>query len=383
MDDFEIQSIFGYTHFMPAAPVAPAPATSPDPRPLVDRMLDDVGGTFTVGLAYVGQKLGLFARLADVGPVTSVALAAGAGLDERYVREWLNGMVAASYVEHDPAAATYWLTGEQRAALVDEGARTFAAGMWALAVPSLALAPRLIELFREGGGIPFGELSPEIPEAIDRQHRPWFDHMLVQEWLPGAPGLVAALQHGVSVLDVGCGRGRSTLALARAYPQSTFVGIDPHPPSIEAARDVAGTAGLGNARFATCAVEALAAAQGTGDVPPGPFDVIIAIDCVHDMVDPVGGLRAIGELLSPGGAVFWAEPTGSRNPLQNRNPAGKLRATLSPFHCLTVSLAAGGAGLGTIIGEEGARELAAAARFGSFTKLAVQNKMQQFFLLRR
>ena len=364
--------------------MAASPASKgPDTRTLVERVLDDVGGAFTVGLAYVGQKLGLVAALAARGPVTSAALAAGAGLDERYVREWLNGMVAASYIEHDPAAGTYWMTDEQRAALVDEGARTYVAGTFGLAVPSLAMAPRLIDMFREGGGIPFAELSPEIPEAIDRMHRPWFDHMLVQEWLPVAPGLVAALAHGVSVLDVGCGRGRSTLALARAFPQSTVVGIDPHPPSIEAARDAASAAGLRNARFATCAVEEVARTQEDGEVPPCQFDVILAIDCVHDMVDPVGGLRAMSELLSPGGAVFWVEPTGSRNPLENRNPAGKMRATLSPFHCLTVSLAAGGAGLGTIIGEEGARELAQAARFGSFTKLPYENPMQQLFLLRR
>ena len=362
---------------------APPSSKPPDTRTLVERVADDIGGAFTIGLAYVGQRLGLFATLAARGPVTSAELAAGAGLDERYVREWLNGMVAACYVEHDPAALTYWLTDEQRAVLADEGARTFGAGAFGMVVPSLALAPRLIEAFRVGGGIPFADLPPEIPEAMDRMHRPWFDHMLVQEWLPGAPGLVAALHHGISVLDVGCGRGRSTLALARAFPRSTMLGIDPHGPSIEAAHEGARAGGVGNARFTTCEVEALAAAQQAGAAPPGPFDLIVAIDCIHDMVDPVGALRAIRDLLAPGGAVFWSEPTGSRNPLENRNPSGKLRANLSPFHCLTVSLAAGGAGLGTIIGEEGARELAAAARFGSFTKLAVENKMQQFFLLRR
>jgi len=373
--------------------MAATPASKPaDTRTLVERVADDVGGAFTVGLAYIGQRLGLFEALAAHGPTTSAALAASAGslagagsrgLNERYVREWLNGMVAARYAEHDPATATYWLTDEQRSVLVDERARTFGAGAFGMVVPSLALAPRLIDAFRDGGGIPFAELPPEIPEALDRMHRPWFDHMLVQEWLPAAPGLVAALHHGIAVLDVGCGRGRSTLAMARAFPQSTMLGIDPHQPSVEAAHDAAREAGLGNARFATCAIEALAAGQGPGDAPPGPFDLIVAIDCVHDMVDPVGGLRAMRELLAPGGAVFWSEPTGSRNPLENRNPSGKLRANLSPFHCLTVSLAAGGAGLGTIIGEDGARELATAARFGSFTRLPHENPTQQFFLLRR
>ena len=364
---------------MAAPPTRNPPAT----RTLAERVLDDVGGAFTVGLAYIGQRLGLFGTLAKLGPTTSVTLARAAALDERYVREWLNGLVAACYLEHAPAAATNWLNDAQRSVLVAESARTFAAGAFGMAAPSLTLVPRLIDAFRDGGGIPFADLPPEIPEAMDRMHRPWFDHMLVQEWLPAAPGLVPALHHGIAVLDVGCGRGRSTLALGRAFPQSTFVGIDPHPPSVEAADEAARAAGRGNTRFATCAVEALAGAQGAGDAPPGPFDLILAIDCVHDMVDPVGGLRAMRELLSPGGALFWSEPTGSRNPLENRNRAGKVRATLSTFHCLTVSLAAGGAGLGTLIGEEGARELAVAARFPSFTKLTVNNQMQQFFLLRK
>src|SRR3569623_436474 len=360
--------------------MAATPASKPaDTRTLVERVADDVGGAFTVALAAHGPT----SSAALTTSAGSLAGAGSRGLNERYVREWLNGMVAARYAEHDPATATYWLTDEQRSVLVDARARTFGAGAFGMVIPSLALAPRLLDAFRDGGGIPFAELPPEIPEALDRMHRPWFDHMLVQEWLPAAPGLVAALHHGIAVLDVGCGRGRSTLAMARAFPQSTMLGIDPHQPSIEAAHDAAREAGLGNARVATCAIEARAAGQGPGDAPPGPFDLIVAIDCVHDMVDPVGGLRAMGELLAPGGAVFWSAPTGSRNPLENRNPSGKLRANLSPFHCLTVARGGRGAGLGTIIGEDGARELATAARFGSFTRLPHENPTQQIFLLRR
>jgi 2-polyprenyl-3-methyl-5-hydroxy-6-metoxy-1,4-benzoquinol methylase len=341
-------------------------------KSIAERVADDVGGAFTVGLAYIGDKLGLFAALAALGPASSGALAGQTGLDERYVREWCNAMVASRYIEHDPESRAYFMTPQQTAALVDEGGPTFVGGAFQFALPSLLLAPRLIEHFKRGGGIPFADLPAEIPPAIDRMHRPWFDHLLVQEWLPGVPGLVEALSRGIAVLDVGCGVGRSTVALGRAYPRSSILGIDVHGPSIDQARSLAREAGLPNVRFSVRPME---------ETKTGPFDLIVAIDCVHDMADPVGSLRAMGRVLSDRGRIFWSEPTGSAEPMENRHPQGKLRANLSPFHCLTVSLAAAGAGLGTIIGEAGARELAAQAGFTSFEKATIESSTQQFFLL--
>jgi len=332
----------------------------------------DLGGAFTVGLAYLGDRLGLFAALATHGATTSAALAARAGLDERYVREWLNAMVAARYLEHQPERGVYLMTAEQAAVLADEGGRLFAAGAFTFAMESLMLAPRLAGAFREGGGISFDELPPAIPAAIDRMHRPWFEHLLVQEWLAGVPGLPQRLTRGARVLDVGCGLGRSTVAMARAFPASAFLGVDPHAPSIQRAHAHAAEASLRNASFAASPVDALEA---------DAFDLIVAIDTVHDMVDPVGALRAMRRLLAREGQLFWSEPTGSCQPLENRNPQGRLRASLSPFHCLTVSMAAGGAALGTIIGEAGVRDLAAAAGFGQFEKLPIASPAQQFFLL--
>ena len=341
-------------------------------RPLAERVVDDLGAAFTVGLAYLGDKLGLFAALAAGGPSTSADLAARLALDERYVREWLNAMVAARYVEHQPDGTTYAMTPEQAAVLAVEGDRQFAAGAFTFAVESLMLAPRLAGPFRHGGGIPFDELPAAIPVAIDRMHRPWFEHLLVQEWIAGVPGLPQRLTHGARVLDVGCGLGRSTLALARAFPASTFLGLDPHAPSIQRAHEHAAQAGLRNASFVAAPVEAL-----EGDA----FDLIVAVDCVHDMADPVGALRAMRELLALGGQLFWSEPAGSREPLENRNPYGRMRASLSPFHCLTVSMATGGAALGTIIGEAGARDLARQAGFSRFDKVPIPSPAQQFFLL--
>jgi 2-polyprenyl-3-methyl-5-hydroxy-6-metoxy-1,4-benzoquinol methylase len=346
--------------------------TDEGPRTLAERVVQDLGGAFAIGLARLGDQLGLFKALAAHGPVTSEELARWTGLHERYVREWLNAMVASRYLEHHPGRATYAMTAEQAAVLADEGGRIFAAGGFTFALESLALAPRLATAFRHGGGIAFDELPSAIPAAIDRMHRPWFEHLLVQEWLAGVPGLTERLARGARVLDVGCGLGRSTVAMARAFPASTFLGIDPHAPSIQHAHESASEAHLVNVSFAATPVDALDADE---------FDLIVAIDCVHDMVDPVGALRAMRQLLSLGGALFWSEPTGSREPLENRNPQARLRASLSPFHCLTVSMAADGAALGTIIGEAGARELAAQAGFPRFEKLPIPSPAQQFFLL--
>ncbi len=348
-------------------------APSPD-KSLAERVADDLGGAFAVGLAYLGDKLGLFVALAAGGPVTSDELAQRTGLHERYVREWLKAMVASRYLEHQPEPDTYVMTDEQRAVLADEGGRAFMAGAFQFALESLLLAPRLASAFQHGGGISFGELPPAIPAAIDRMHRPWFQHLLVQEWIPGVPGLVDRLTAGIRVLDVGCGLGRSTVAMARAFPNSRFVGLDPHAPSIHEARALAAEAGAANATFVPASVEAL-------DVDADRFELIVAIDCVHDMADPAVALRAMRALLAGGGQVFWSEPTGSREPAENRDPQGRLRASLSPFHCLTVSMAAGGAALGTIIGEAGARELAAQAGFARFDRLAIPHPAQQFFRL--
>lgn len=191
-------------------------SVAPLEKTLAERVADDLGGAFTVGLAYLGDKLGLFAALAAGGPVTSDELAQRIGLNPRYVREWLNAMVAARYLEH--VDGTYVMTAEQRAVLADEGGRTFMAGAFPFALESLLLAPRLAAAFQQGGGISFGELPAAIPAAINRMHRPWFQHLLVQEWLAGVPGLVERLGRGIRVLDVGCGLGRSTIAMARAFP---------------------------------------------------------------------------------------------------------------------------------------------------------------------
>src|SRR5262249_22814251 len=156
---------------------------------------------------------------------------------------------------------------------------------------------------------------------------------------------LARLEKGATVADVGCGHGQSTVTLARAFPNSEIVGIDYHEPSIERARELAAEQGVDNVRFIAVAADKI----------PGDrhYDLICSFDCIHDMVDPVATLKAIREALAPDGVYLWSEPNASDKAHENRNPVGKTFHAISPLHCMTVSLAYNGAGLGTVIGEAG------------------------------
>ena len=349
---------------------------SDERKRIVGQVVADVGGAFAAGLGYIGDQLGLFKLLAGTGPATSGSLSEAAGLDERYTREWLKAMVSSGYVEYHSLDDRYSMTPEQQAVLAEEDSAVFAAGAFEFALPSLLMTPRLLECFRHGGGIPYSELSGEIVESIDRMHRPWFDHLLTAEWLPSVPRLEDRLRSGIAALDVGCGFGRASVAIGRTYPASRVVGIDPHAESIVRAANLAEEAQLSNVEFRETTLENVGASER--------FDLVLAIDCIHDMADPVGALRQIGRLVDEeNGLLFWSEPTGSDDPMENRNATSKMRSTLSSYHCLTVSLAEGGAGLGTIIGEQGARNLAEQAGFTRFEKLPIESLMQQFFLVRK
>ena len=344
-------------------------------REMAVRVVSDAGGGMIAGLGYIGDRLGLFRALAGAGSLTSDELARRTDLNARYVLEWLKAMVAAQYLECDAEAESFWMTEEAAHVLAEEGGRMFMAGAFQIAVPSLMMTPRVMETFRKGGGIPFSEMDPEIVESIDRIHMGPFLHALAQEWLPQVPGLKAKLEEGISVLDVGCGLGRSTVAIASAYPNSRVVGLEPDPHSLGQAQALAAEAKVTNVTYLPHPI---------AEVPrDNPYDLIMAIDCIHDMVDPVGALRAIREALSDNGLLFWVEPVGSHNPLENQNPAGKFRSGLSPYHCLSVSLADDGAGLGTLIGEVGARKLAEESGFSRFEKLPIKDPGQQFFGARR
>lgn len=342
---------------------------------LVFRVVADNAGAYTMALGYIGDQLGLFRAMAGAGPLTSADVATRANLNERYTREWLRGMVASEYLEYDPATNRYHLTDEQAMVLADEDSPAFVGGAFHFATPSLYNVPRVMDAFRRGGGIPYGEIGGDIGCAMARFFRPGYKHSLVQSWLPAVPGLVDRLTAGIAVADVGCGRGQSTVHMAEAFPRSRFLGIDYHEASIAAALKTARDMNLTNVQFLQLPADAI-----SRDLR---FDLVCSFDCIHDMVDPLATLLRIRDVLADGGVYVWAEPNASDNPLENRNPLGRLCQTVSPLHCLTVSLAHDGAGLGTVIGERGVRDLARQAGFSSCERLAVNDPFNQLFALRK
>lgn len=341
---------------------------------LAFRVVGDMGGAFVMALGYIGDRLGLFKAMAGAGPMTSAGLAAKTGLNERYVREWLRAMVAAEYLDYNASTGDYVMTDEQAFVLANEDSPMFVGGGIHFTTPSLWNVPKIMEAFRNGGGISYSELGDEIPVAIERFFGPGYRNFLAKEWLASVPGLTAKLEAGATVGDVGCGCGQSTVAMAKAFPKSRVLGIDFHGPSVERARKLAASHNLGNVEFV----------QAPADQIPRDrkYDLVCSFDCIHDMVSPRATLKAIHEALAPDGVYVWSEPNCSADAHENRNPVGRTFHAISPLHCMTISLAFGGEGLGTVIGEQGARALAREAGFSHFEKLPIQNPFNQFFALR-
>ena len=341
---------------------------------LAFRMVADMAASFSMALGHIGDRLGLFRVMKGAGPLTSEQLAAKTGLNERYVREWLKAMVAAEYLDYDPASARYVMTPEQAYVLADDASPMSAGGALQFTAPTVANTEKLVRIFREGGGIPYSEIGPEVPEGIARFFGPGYLNFLVQEWLPAVSGLPERLKAGIDVADVGCGYGLSTVTMAAAFPVSRFLGIDYDQGSIFRARRLSAERGLLNVEWR---------AEPAHQLPRDRrFGLVCAFDCIHDMVDPKGTLRAIRAGLADDGVFLWSEPNASDNPLENRHPVGKAFQCVSPLHCMTVSLAHRGEGLGTVIGERGVRALAREAGFSHVEKLPIQNPFNQFFALR-
>jgi SAM-dependent methyltransferase len=312
------------------------------------------GGMLTY-LIDIGHRTGLF-DAAATGGGTSLALAARAGLHERYVREWLGAMVTSGIVEYDATTATYHLPPEHAACLAGAGPLNLAP----LSQLNTHLAKHVDDVataFRHGGGVPYAAFRPEFTGVMDALGRGFYDGLLVDAVVPLVPGLAERLAAGVRVADVACGSGHALVVLGQAFPASTFVGYDLDDEAIARARREAAGRALANVSFEVRDVATLPADP--------PFDAVFVFDAIHDQVDPAGVLRAIHAALVPGGVFVMKEPRVS-SMLENNvgNPFAPLIYSISTLHCLTVSLAHDGAGLGTAFGEQVACQLLATAGFG-------------------
>jgi 2-polyprenyl-3-methyl-5-hydroxy-6-metoxy-1,4-benzoquinol methylase len=345
------------------------PAVDPDAlMELIGRVIADAGGALILPLAQLGDRLGLFSALAAGGPATSAELAERTGLTERYLREWLLAMAAAGYVTYEDAgwgadggrsaaSARYRLSPEQAEAFTNPESPGYVAGAFQNLTAATRVLDRLTEAFRTGAGIAWHEQHEDMFEGTERFFRPGYLANLASAWIPSLAGAEKRLADGARVADVGCGFGASTIIMAQAYPNSTFEGVDYHRPSIDAARGRAAAAGV--AERVTFRV------AGAADLR-GSYDLITFFDCLHDMPDPAGALRAARAATADGGGVMLVEPMGWDSVEEARNPLGKLMAAASTLICLPSGLSAAPAcGLGNQAGPARTCELARDAGFSA------------------
>jgi SAM-dependent methyltransferase len=343
---------------------------------LAQRVGVDFGAAMTVALAYIGDRLGIFKAMAGGAPMTSSEIAEHTHLQERYVREWASTMAAAGYLDYSSSDATFRMNAEQALVLAEEDNTFFTSGAFQYAVTCYRQIPRLMEAFRHGGGIPFADFGPEIVEAIERLFRVGYETWVAAQWIAALPDVHERLGRGGEAAEVGCGAGQSIVPVASAYPNSRFFGYDVDRHSIERARDRAARAGLADRiSFEQIAAENLPFFDR--------FDLVMAFNCIHDMARPRAALAAIRRILKPGGALLWTEADASDDLGDNLNPVGRMLYGASTMHCMTVSLADRGEGLGVVVGQNKARNLALEAGFARFEKLDIKNPFHQIFLARR
>lgn len=303
----------------------------------------------------IGHRTGLFDKMAEMRPASSQEIAEKAGLNERYVREWLGAMVTGKIVEHDPQAGTYALPPEHaahltRAASPDNIAVTT---QWIAVLAGVEDA--LVECFRRGGGVPYDRYH-RFHEVMAQESEQTVVAGLLEHTLPLVEGLPERLKSGIEVLDVGCGSGRALNLMAQTFPASRFTGYDLCEEAVVAARSDAERRGLKNARFETRDVTQIGENER--------FDLITAFDTIHDQVNPAAVLREIHRALRPGGTFLMQDIAASSHLHKNMDhPLGPFLYSISTMHCMSVSLANGGAGLGAVWGEELALKMLAEAGF--------------------
>jgi SAM-dependent methyltransferase len=293
------------------------------------RAIGDLGATISAGLVVLGDRLGLYRALAD-NPSTADELAERTGTSVTYLRPWLANQASGGYVEYDAPSETWSMTPEQELALAVPDGPAFFPGSMQLALGVLRDVPALEERFRSGAGFGWHEHDPDLFEGTERFFRPGYIANLVSAWLPALDGVVARLERGATVLDVGCGLGASTILMAEAYPASTFRGLDYHEASITAASRKAEEAGLSDRVHFDVADAA--------DLPPGSVDLITMFDCLHDMGDPESAARAARSALTEDGTLMVVEPMAGDRVEDNLHALGRVFYGASALVCTPASL---------------------------------------------
>ncbi len=323
---------------------------------LVGRVLGDLGGAVSIPLVRIGDALGLYKTLKEIGSANVDELAEAAGCAPRYVREWLSAQAASGYIHHD--RGQFSLTPEQAFIFAEPDSPVNLIGAFDTAAAMVENQAKVQAAFKTGRGVAWGEQAGCMFCAVARLFRPGYVNALVQEWLPALHGVLEKLKAGAKVADVGCGHGLSTVLMAQAFPNSQFTGYDFHPASIAAATAHARSHGLKNLNFEVGRAQ---------DFKGTDFDLITCFDCLHDMGDPLAAAAHIRKALKDDGTWMVVEPIAGDRLEDNLNPIGRLYYSASTMICVPTSLAQEtGMALGAQAGEE---RLAQVIRSGGFRQI--------------
>lgn len=325
-------------------------------------------------LASIGHQVGLFDALAGLPPATSAQVADAAGLDERYVREWLGGMTIAGFVAYRPTDRTYQLDPHHAPILAGSGVDNLARQMRYVTLMG-EVSTSIAEKFRTGGGLSY-EDYPDFHALMAQESAAVNDVSLLDTIVP-LTGETRRLEQGIAVADIGCGSGHAINLLARAYPSSTFVGYDFSEEAIVAARAEAADWGLTNARFETVDVASIEEVAA--------YDLALSFDAIHDQARPATVLANIHRALRPGGTYLMVDIQAQSNLEDNLDlPWASFLYALSTVHCMSVSLGQGGAGLGTVWGVQTAERMLREAGFGEVVRHDLEDDpFNAYFVSRR
>ena len=329
----------------------------------LERAVGDLSAGYGGVMVSLGSKLGLYKALAGAGPVSAKELAARADCAERYVREWLNAQAAGGYVEYHAVSDTYELTPEQALVLADEDSPVYIPNAWQVPASMWFDEHKAIEAFRTGKGVAWGDHDGRLYCGVAAFYRNAYRGSLVSEWLPALDGVVDKLEAGITVADVGCGHGHSSILMAEAFPNSRFHGFDVHAASVDKARR--------NAKQAGVAERVSFDLARAADYPGRGYDLICFFDCLHDMGDPLAAAQHAFDALAPDGTVMLVEPFANDRVEDNRSAVARLYYAASTTLCCAHAISEGGRlVLGAQAGEARLAEVFRKAGFTRFRRAA-------------
>jgi SAM-dependent methyltransferase len=327
------------------------------------RAVGDIASAYGAAMGNLGAKLGLYKAMAGAGPLSARELAERTGCAERYVREWLSSQAAGGYVDYHAVSETYELSPEQAMVLADEESPVYIPHAWNLPAAMWAEEAKMLEAFRTGKGVSWGEHDERVFCGVAAFYRNGYRATLVPQWLPALEGVVERLEAGITVADVGCGYGHSSVLMAEAFPRSRFYGFDAHQGSLDEARRNAAQAGV---------ADRVTFAKATAvDYPDRRYDLICFFDCLHDLGDPVAAARHAAKVLAPGGTVMLVEPFANDRLEDNLSPIARLYYAGSTWLCCAHAISEGGKlVLGAQAGEARLAEVFGKAGFTHFRRAA-------------